>query len=405
MAGLVVFLLLITLLFSLGRINNQIISLTRNVWVDNQGKIIQIPVFNIFQLTVTLILLVCSFIIIKQMNYITNKDIGLDKEVVEVKLPFQYNDKAIVFKEEILKDPAVALVSVTPASPLLEYGMALFHYIENGEEKQYSPSIFSGDENFISTLGIKLIDGRNFSGNSASDKNNCIINESFVRKFSGQNLIGTKLPGDNDLTIIGIVKDFHYSSLKNEIAPGIITFDNTGNHLLVKPSASQLSILKQTIRETWQKLIPDYPLNIESVSERFEWYHRENTNYAKLIGSCCLISLFLSMIGLFAISFSSSKKRTKEIGIRKINGATILEVMSLLNKDFIKWVVIAFVIATPIAWYIMHTWLQNFAYKTELSWWIFAFVGMIALGIALITVSSQSLRAATKNPVESLRYE
>jgi len=389
----------------LGRINNQTISLTRNVWVDNQGKIIQIPVFNIFQLTVTLILLVCSFIIIKQMNYITNKDIGLDKEVVEVKLPFQYNDKAIVFKEEILKDPAVALVSVTPASPLLEYGMALFHYIENGEEKQYSPSIFSGDENFISTLGIKLIDGRNFSGNSASDKNNCIINESFVRKFSGQNLIGTKLPGDNDLTIIGIVKDFHYSSLKNEIAPGIITFDNTGNHLLVKPSASQLSILKQTIRETWQKLIPDYPLNIESVSERFEWYHRENTNYAKLIGSCCLISLFLSMIGLFAISFSSSKKRTKEIGIRKINGATILEVMSLLNKDFIKWVVIAFVIATPIAWYIMHTWLQNFAYKTELSWWIFAFVGMIALGIALITVSSQSLRAATKNPVESLRYE
>jgi putative ABC transport system permease protein len=405
MAGLVVFLLLITLLFSLGRINNQTISLTRNVWVDNQGKIIQIPVFNIFQLTVTLILLVCSFIIIKQMNYITNKDIGLDKEVVEVKLPFQYKDKAIVFKEEILKDPAVALVSVTPASPLLEYGMALFHYIENGEEKQYSPSIFSGDENFISTLGIKLIDGRNFSGNSASDKNNCIINESFVRKFSGQNLIGTKLPGDNDLTIIGIVKDFHYSSLKNAIAPGIITFDNTGNHLLVKPSASQLLILKQTIRETWQKLIPDYPLNIESVSERFEWYHRENTNYAKLIGSCCLISLFLSMIGLFAISFSSSKKRTKEIGIRKINGATILEVMSLLNKDFIKWVVIAFVIATPIDWYIMHTWLQNFAYKTELSWWIFAFVGMIALGIALITVSWQSLRAATKNPVESLRYE
>ena len=405
MTVLVLFLLLITLLFSLSRLNNQALSSTRNTWADNHRKIIHIPVFSIFQLTVTLILLSCAFIIIKQMNYITRKDIGLDKEVVEIRLPLQYKDKTMVFKDEILKSPAVAQVSVTPASPLLEHWLVLYHYTENGVDKQYTPSVFGGDENFINTLGIKLTDGRNFTGNVGSDKKNCIINESFVRKFSGQNLIGTKLPGDNDMTIIGIVKDFHYAGLKDEIAPGFITFNNTGNHLLVKPSAGQSQELKEIIRKTWQKLIPDYPLNIESVSERFEWYHRGNKNYAKLIGSCCFISLFLSMIGLFAISFSSSKKRTKEIGIRKINGATILQVMSLLNKDFIKWVVFAFIIATPFAWYIMHKWLQNFAYKTQLSWWIFVSVGIIAVGIALITVSWQSLRAAAKNPVESLRYE
>ena len=163
--------------------------------------------------------------------------------------------------------------------------------------------------------------------------------------------------------------------------------------------------MKQAITETWQKLIPDYTPDLESVSERFEWYHRENRNYAKLIGSCCVISLFLSMIGLFAISFSSSRKRTKEIGIRKINGATILDVMSLLNKDFIKWILIAFVISTPIAFYIMHKWLQNFAYKTALNWWVFAFAGIIAIVIALFTVSWQSLRTAARNPVEALRYE
>jgi putative ABC transport system permease protein len=405
MAGLIVFLLLITLLFSLKKINNQVVSLNHNVSVNSKGKIIQIPVFNIIQIAVTLTLLVCSLTIIKQMEYISEKEIGLEKEVMEIKMPYQYADKANVFKEEILKNPAVALVSVTPASPLLEHIIASFHYSDNGVEKQYTPSIFRGDENFINTLGIKLLAGRDFSGNSASDKNNCIINQSFTLKFPGHDLIGTKLPGDNDLTIIGIVSDFHYSSLKDLIEPGIIVFDNTGNHLLVKPLVNKSAEMKQAITETWQKLIPDYTPDLESVSERFEWYHRENRNYAKLIGSCCVISLFLSMIGLFAISFSSSRKRTKEIGIRKINGATILDVMSLLNKDFIKWILIAFVISTPIAFYIMHKWLQNFAYKTALNWWVFAFAGIIAIVIALFTVSWQSLRTAARNPVEALRYE
>ncbi len=405
MFGVIFFLLLITLLFSIGRINNQTISSTHKVLVDNQGKIIQIPALNISQLAVSIVLLTCSLIILKQINYITNKDIGVDKEVLEVKLPVKYTGKTMTFKEEILKDPAVALVSITPASPLLEYIMVLFNYTEDGEEKQYTPSIFRGDENFISTLGIRITDGRNFSGNMASDKNNCIINESLARKFPDKNLIGEKLPGDNDLTVIGIVRDFHYSSLKNVIDPGIITFDNEGNHLLVKAVAGQLPAMRKAIRETWQKLVPDYPLDIESVSDRFEWYHRENANYSKLIGSCCFISFFLSMIGLFAISFNSSIKRTKEIGIRKINGASISEVLSLLNKDFIRWIAFAFVIATPIAWYVMHRWLENYAYKTNLSWWIFAAAGITAMAVALLTVSWQSWRTATRNPVEALRYE
>lgn len=404
MAGLIVFLLLITSLFSLSKLNNPAISKNRKVRIDNRGKIIQIPVFNIIQLAVTIILLVCSLTIIKQINFISNKEIGLEKEIEEIKLPGQYGDKAIVFKEEILKNPAVAMVSVTPASPLLEHMVASLHYTDNGEEKQYTPAIFSGDENFINTLGIKLTDGRNFSGTSADNKN-CIINQSLATKFSGRDMIGTQLPGHDDLTIIGIVRDFHYSSLKDIIDPGIIIFNNTGSHLLVRPTVNQSAAMGQCIKETWRKLIPDYPPDTESVRERFEWYHRDNKNYAKLIGSCCFISLFLSMMGLFAISYSSGKKRTKETGIRKINGATILQVMSLLNKDFIRWVLTAFIIATPVSFYIMYSWLQNFAYKAELSWWIFASAGIISVVIALMTISWQSFKAAAKNPVESLRYE
>ena len=201
------------------------------------------------------------------------------------------------------------------------------------------------------------------------------------------------------------MKDFQYLSLKSFVEPASISYDPTGYHLIVKPSKNQIAQAHQVIAQTWKKLIPDYPLDMETVGDQYEWLHRENKNYLQLIGACCFISIFLSMIGLFAISYQSSRYRTKEIGIRKVNGAKISEVMVMLNKDSVKWVAIAFVIATPIAYYAMNKWLEDFAYKTELSWWIFALAGLLALVIAMLTVSWQSWKAATRNPVEALRYE
>jgi len=405
MLSVVLFLLFATFLFSINKLNKQTIISTHRGIFDQTGKMIKIPAFNIFQIIVTIVLLISSFTILKQINFITNKGIGLNKEVVEVKIPAKYADQTSVFKSELLKYPSVSKVSVTTASPLLEWIMASFHYTENGEDRQYSPNIFRGDENFISTLGISLTAGRDFSGNMNSDKNNCIINESFAKYFSGRNLLGEKLPGYEKLTVIGIANDFHCSGLKDPITPGVIIYDNSGNHLLVMPSAGQEPALKNSISEVWQKIVPDLPLNVESVKERYEWYHRSDTNFAKLIISCCFISLFLSMIGLFAISFHSGRIRTKEIGIRRINGASISRVLTLLNSDFLKWLIISFVIACPIGWYIMNKWLQGFAYRAELSWLIFALAGILTVLITLLTVSWQSWRAATRNPVEALRYE
>jgi putative ABC transport system permease protein len=305
----------------------------------------------------------------------------------------------------LLKYPSVAGISVTTASPLLEWIQTTFQYNENGEDKQYSPKIFRGDEAYIRTLGIILTQGRDFSGNITSDKNNCIINESLARHFSGRNLIGEKLPGYEKLTVIGIVKDFNCSGVKDPITPGVIIVDNSGTHLLVMPAIGQSQTIKTSISENWQKIIPDYPMNIESVRERYDWYHIKETNFAKLIVSCCLISLFLSMIGLFAISFHSSRKRTKEIGIRRINGATVFGVISLLNKDFFKWIIIAFVPASLVAWYIMNRWLMGFAYRTEFNLWIFALAGLLTVTTTLLTVSWQSWSAATRNPVDALKYE
>ncbi|MFP4366090.1 MAG: ABC transporter permease [Bacteroidales bacterium] len=402
----VVFLLvLITILFAFFRLRLHSFRHTLKPVNHQAGKGVYLPAFNIVQLAGSLILIISSIVIVRQMSFITNRPIGLDREVIEVKIMPQHSELVPVFKEELEKMAPVATVSVANASPVLEYYMVLLHYEEDGVERQYTPAGFRGDENFVSTLGLRLIAGDGFTGNPSANQDKYLINESLASLFPDKDMIGRSLPGMENSIITGIVEDFHYSSLKSHISPAYITFDTRGSHLLVKPKDNQGREARDAISQLWSELIPGYPVNYESIGERYEWMHRENKNYLLLIGSCCFVSIFLSMIGLFAISFYSSRYRTKEIGIRKVNGAKIWEVVMLLNKDFVKWVVIAFVIASPIAWYSMSRWLQNFAYQTELSWWIFALAGVIALGIAMLTVSWQSWSAARRNPVEALRYE
>ena len=402
---ILIFILLITLIFAFYLIRS---NLDLNLLKTDQDKMvrsIQIPVFNIFQLAGSIALIICSLIIIRQMNFITKKPIGLNKEVIEIKIPPQYKDKALVFKDELLKSSSVNKVSVVGASPVLEHFMVLLKYQQDGVEKEYSPSGFNGDENYLDVLGIELVDGTGFSETLSANTKKCLINQSFTRLFPNQDLIGRGIPGMEDMIVAGIVEDFHYFDLKSIVEPAFISFDNKGGHLLVKAADNQTQEARSIISGIWTKLIPDYPVNIESVGDRFEWFHRGNMNFKRLIVSCSLISLFLSMIGLFAVSFQKTRSRTKEIGIRKINGANIFEILALINKDFIRWTIIAFIIAVPAAGYTMYKWLESYAYKTDVKWWIFLFSGVIVLAISLLTVSWQSWRAATRNPVESLRYE
>jgi len=403
--GVLVFVLLITLFFGSYLIHSNLNINLLKTDQDQTVRSIQIPLFNIFQLASSIALIICSLIIISQMNFITQKPIGLNKDVIEIRIPPQYKDKAGAFKDELIKSISVNSVSVVGASPLLEHFLVLLKYQQDGVEKEYSPSGFSGDENYLDVLGIELIDGTGFSETISANTKKCLINQSFAGLFPDQDLIGKGIPGMEDMIVTGIVKDFHYSDLKSRVEPAFISFDNKGFHLLVKPSDNRAQPARSAISDIWQKLIPDYPLDIESVGDRFEWYHRGNVNFKRLIASCSLISLFLSMIGLFAVSYQKTRSRTKEIGIRKINGANIIDILAMINKDFIRWTVIAFIIAVPVAWYAMHKWLESYAYKTDVKWWIFALSGIIVLTISLLTVSWQSWKAATKNPVEALRYE
>jgi putative ABC transport system permease protein len=405
LAGILILILIITFLFVSYLVWSNLNLKFLKTEQSQKLRSIQIPAFNIFQIASSIGLIICSMIIIKQMNFITNKPIGLDKEVIEIKLPAQHVDKAGVFKEELLKSSTINNVSVVSASPVLEHFLVALKYQQDGVEKEYSPAGFSGDENFLKVSGIQLIEGEDFSETLSSNKKKCLINKSFASLFPDQDLIGKGIPGMEDMIIIGVVKDFHYSDLKSYVEPAFISFDNHGGHLLVKASKNQLVQARKTISQVWNRLIPDYPVNIESVGDRFDWMHRENKNYLKLIISCSFISLFLSMIGLFAISFQRSRSRTKEIGIRKINGAKIGDIITLINKDFIRWVATAFFVALPVSWYAMHKWLENYAYRTHVSWWVYLIAGLIVLFIAILTVSWQSWKASTANPVEALRYE
>ena len=367
------------------------------------GKVHTFSPFNIFQLASTIILIVVSMVIIKQIRYISEKPIGIDKEVVEIKIPWAAQSVMPVFSKELQKVASITMVSAVSTSPVLDHWLAEYTYYKNGEEKAYTPAGFEGDENYIRTLGIRIVEGNDFS-QDGSNRNKCLINQTLAQQFSDEYMIGKHLPG-TDYIIIGIAEDFHYNDLKSFVEPAIIVYSEQGNYLLAKPAKGQLAEAKEYIVAVWHELLPDYPVNIESIHDRYEWLHRENRNFVKLISACCFISVFLSMIGLFAISVEKSRKRIKEIGIRKVNGAKVYEILALLNIDFVKWVAIAYVIACPFAWYATNNWLENFAYKTNLSWWIFALAGILALGIALITISWQSWRAATRNPVEALRYQ
>ncbi|MGV8093719.1 MAG: ABC transporter permease [Mangrovibacterium sp.] len=209
------------------------------------------------------------------------------------------------------------------------------------------------------------------------------------------------------------MKDYHYDTFYSKIRPTFLIQDPNrsyvaGIKIAMNPGGNYAEQLQRVLRDTentWKSVFENETYSYEFLDDVIRGYYTSEKNSSVLISIFALITIFIACLGIYGLALYSSQQRSKEIGIRKINGAKVSEVMSMLNEDFVKWVVIAFVIATPVAWYFMNKWLENFAYKTTLNWWIFALAGVLALGIALLTVSWQSWKAATRNPVEALRYE
>ncbi len=362
---------------------------------------------TIFQFTTSIVLIICVIIVQNQIQFVKHKELGFVKEqLLRLDMPNIHerdNSKVMVMLDELRKSPYIKDVSVTGSMPG-KVTMSLGSNIENSDKNINVPSLLV-DTTFLRTFGIKVVKGRDLQPGDFGKV--CMFNEAAYKHFEFDNLDNKRFNNYGGFDIIGVVNDFHFRTLHDEIGPAVIMFTPHfwPQAINIRFAENGISHGMGFIQEKWDEILPVYPISYQFYDEWFDSMYRSEERFAKTIALFAILAIVISCIGILGLAIFSSERRIKEIGIRKVNGAKIWQVMLMLNKDFVKWVVIAFVIATPIAWYSLDKWLQNFAYRTELSWWIFALAGLLALGIALLTVSWQSWLAARRNPVEALRYE
>jgi putative ABC transport system permease protein len=356
-----------------------------------------------FQLTASMVLIAVVMIIFKQLSFVRHSDMGFNQEMlVRIDIPQNFRKTGALI-QEIEKLPFIQNNSLSQGCP----GMINNKYRINSDGKDIDINVIPVGENFIETMGIELVKGRNFLNGDINKA--CLINEEALKQYGWDSFEGKKFESgkNSGYNVIGIVKNFNIESFHSKVEPLALVFDGAPycNVLSVKLSAGNTGQQIGQIAQVWKNILPDEPMNLIFYDDYFQTMYAKEEKLASSITFFSLIAVVLTCMGILGQIFMISLNRVKEIGIRKINGAEVSEILVLLNRDFLKWVLIAFVIATPIAYYAMNKWLENFAYKTTLSWWIFALAGLLALGIALLTVSFQSWKAATRNPVEALRYE
>ncbi len=363
----------------------------------------------VFQFTISVFFISCTFLVSNQIQFLQSKDLGMKKEnIIKLTTIGKLNEKAVELKQELLKNPGIENISVSnndltswnTSGPLEWDGRDKSQLIEIGYNWV--------DDDFLETFKLKMKEGRFFSKNFTSDQSaSFILNEKAVSYLGLKNPVGMKVESwfGVEGTIIGIVKDFNTTSLHDELGPISLLSADRGNYMFIAVNGNNVTKTLGFIEQKVKELVPDDPFEHQFLDDHINNLYKTEALTSKIANVLTVLAIIISCLGLFGLALSTLEQRTKEIGIRKVNGAKISEILFLLNKDFLKWVAIAFVIATPVAWYAMNKWLESFAYKTTLSWWIFALAGLLALGIALLTVSWQSWRAARRNPVEALRYE
>ena len=386
------------LLISIKASSQKTINALKNIR-DRKQKLMPSKVMLTFQISVFIALVVTVFAVYKQVHYSMNKNLGFDKENLLI-VNFDENSEYNIFRETIKSNPDILSVSGSMWLPPTTNNMVVS--IPKKDEPDVNVSLrgLMVDNNFARTMGMELVAGRGFTEN---DTRGVLLNQIAVKKLGFTDPIGEQVAFGQ---VTGVIKDFHYASIHEEMPPVIILL-NPGQvyEMVIRTAPGKTPEVIDYLKKEWPNLNTETPFEFEFFDKKVQKLYESDMRMAKIVTGFALLSIVIAVLGLVGLSIFTSRQRIKEIGIRKVNGAKVSEILSMLNKEYIKWVVIAFVIASPVAWYAMHKWLENFAYKTTLSWWIFALGGILAMGIALLTVSWQSWKAATRNPVDALRYE
>ncbi len=352
-----------------------------------------------FQYTVAIVLLVSTLTITKQSDFMQDYDMGFNKEnLFWMDNTIEANKKE-AFRNELKSIPGVEEVSYCMGMPIDGGNNQSFNY----NDKPVSFQEFRGDSLYLKIFGMKV-----HETGVAYSKNGVWINKTAVKQLNLKDNPTSFKYYDNEVPVLGVIEDFNFRSLHEQVGPAIIRqLDNQSYpwSIVVKINNAGIVETIKKIKEKQASFTGGKPIEFGFMDTSVDQWYTTEVKRSKLIGAFTLLSIIISSMGIFAMSLYYIQQKIKEIGIRKVNGAKVSEVVTLLNKDFLIWVFVAFVLATPIAWFAMNKWLENFAYKTSINWWIFALSGLLALGIALLTVSFQSWKAASKNPIESLRYE
>jgi putative ABC transport system permease protein len=371
----------------------------------------------VFQFATSIVLIIGTIVIYRQLNYIQTKQLGFKKDQVLVIDDFSMlGQNAEAFRNEMLKQPSIKNATFSSYLPVANSSRNDNTFSKEAvmdSKSGFNMQVWKVDDQYIPTMGMELTRGRNFSKVFATDSNSVILNESAAKILGYDDPVGKKIYTITDyetgalsaFQIIGVVKNFHFQSLKENIGPLSLQLGRSiGSASFKIEAGSTAGILKQA-ESIWKSMAPNMPFNYRFLDEAFDQMYRAEQRVGKIALIFSVLAIFIGCLGLFGLAAFVAEQRTKEIGVRKVLGASVNGIVHLLSKDFIKLVFIAFIIAAPIAWWAMNQWLQDFVYRVTISWWIFLAAAFIAISIALITVSFQAIKAALTNPVKNLRAE
>ena len=386
----------------------------------------------VFQFVMSLMLIASTLIMQKQMQFLKNKDLGYDKDLLltaDLNCPNVPGISALLdtgfYKSELIKNELSSYPQILTGTSSQTFGTGTWMELgfENPEGKDPTFKFNIVDVDYIPVMGIKLVQGENFrQDNPDFNSKSMIVNETFVREYKMENVLGEQIPGGKfpEMTIIGVVEDFHYESLHQKVKPMIMAtsgraiFPNINNFMMDTDPAPDLLIRLTDkdpdrgialVSEAWAKVFPGEKFNYSFIDENLAEQYRNENNLSRLITSAAILAIFIAAMGLFAITALTLSGRNKEIGIRKVLGATSGSITYLLTREFLIMLLLSFAISVPISYYMMNKWLLKFEFQTDIGVWLFALVALIGLVFTLLTVSTQAFKASLRNPVHSIREE
>jgi putative ABC transport system permease protein len=388
----------------------------KNRMTKNSGGSVFRRILIVFQFTLSAGLIVCTLIVSKQLRYVQKKDLGLNREhVVVLNNNPDLGKRFDAFREELKSTPGVLNVTSAAQMPMQVGQSVPINWEGNPGKEPVLWAYTMADYDFFETFDMEILQGRSFSKKFPTDeKSACIINETAAKMLGVENPIGTSIyfghmaldPSLRNLQVVGVVKDFHYRSMYNTIGPFLFRIYKPYHfYVFVKLDAHQIKEGLQNTKTIFAKYAPDYPFRFEFMDEAFNRQYASDRELRRLFNLFSVLSVIVACLGLFGLASFTAEQKTKEIGIRKVLGARISDIVTLNAKEFLKWIAVANLIAWPLAYYLMMQWLNNFVYKTGIGPGVFLLASGLTLFVVLITISYQTIKAAVANPVDSLRYE